>query len=141
MVERGEADAVGLVGDQQVEDGPDEGEAAVLAGEPAHDLGAAFDLAERPLEQVGRPPSSAVPDWVSQVHDERVEVVGEAAGGCDEPALVEVVDERLEAALGVLFADRVIERLPVGVLDALALAVGQLGLQIPSSVNTAALAV
>jgi hypothetical protein len=27
-----EADAVGLVGDEEVEDGPDEGEAAVLAG-------------------------------------------------------------------------------------------------------------
>jgi len=52
-VERGEVDAVGLVGDEQVEDGPDEGEAAGLAGEPAHDLGAPADFAERPLEQVG----------------------------------------------------------------------------------------
>ena len=42
----GEADAVGLVGDQEVEDGPADSEAAVFAGEAAHDLGAAFDLAE-----------------------------------------------------------------------------------------------
>jgi len=52
-VERGEVDAVGLVGDQEVQDGPDEREAAVFAGEAADDLGAAFDLAERALEQVG----------------------------------------------------------------------------------------
>ena len=52
-VECGEVDAVGLVGDQEVEHGPDEGEAAGLAGEPAHDLGAPADFAERPLEQVG----------------------------------------------------------------------------------------
>ena len=45
-VECGEVDAVGLVGDQQVEHGPDEGEAAGLAGEAAHDFGAAFDFAE-----------------------------------------------------------------------------------------------
>ena len=51
-VERGEVDAVGLVGDEQVEHGPDEGEAAGLAGEAAHHFGAAFDLAERALEQV-----------------------------------------------------------------------------------------
>ena len=51
-VECGEVDAVGLVGDQQVQDGPDEGEAAGLAGEPAHHLGAAFDLAEGAFEQV-----------------------------------------------------------------------------------------
>ena len=52
-VERGEVDAVGLVGDQQVEHGPDQGEAAVLTGEAAHDFGASFDFAERALEQVG----------------------------------------------------------------------------------------
>jgi hypothetical protein len=45
-VEGGEVDAVGLVGDQQVKHGPDQGEAAGLAGEPADHLGAAFDLAE-----------------------------------------------------------------------------------------------
>jgi hypothetical protein len=45
-------DAVGLVSDQEVQHGPDEGEAAGLAGEAAHHLGAAFDLPERPLEQI-----------------------------------------------------------------------------------------
>jgi hypothetical protein len=37
-VELGESDAVGLVGDDEVEDGPYEGEAAVLAGEAARSL-------------------------------------------------------------------------------------------------------
>ena len=35
------------------EHGPDEREAAVLASEPAHDLGPSLDLAERSLEEVG----------------------------------------------------------------------------------------
>ena len=51
--ELGELDAVGGVGDVEVEHGPDEREAAGLAGEPADDLGAALDFAERSLEQVG----------------------------------------------------------------------------------------
>jgi hypothetical protein len=45
-VELGEPDAVGLVSGEEVEYGLDQGEAAVLAGEAAHHLGAAFDLAE-----------------------------------------------------------------------------------------------
>src|SRR5215207_5539029 len=45
-VEFGESDAVGLVGDRQIQDGPDQCQAAGLAGEPAHHLGAPFDLAE-----------------------------------------------------------------------------------------------
>ena len=50
------------------------------------------------------PPSAAVPDWVAEVDHERVEVVGEASGGGrSEPALVEVINERLEAVLGVGF--------------------------------------
>jgi hypothetical protein len=44
--ELGELDAVGGVADVEVEDGPDEGEAAGLAGEAADHLGAALDLAE-----------------------------------------------------------------------------------------------
>ena len=52
-VELGESDAVGLVGDEEIEDGPDQRQAAVLAGEAAHHLGASFDLAERALEWVG----------------------------------------------------------------------------------------
>jgi hypothetical protein len=70
-VERVEVNAVGLVGDHKVEHGPDQGEAAALAREAAHHLGAAFDLAERALEQVRRSPSSTVPNWVAQVHHER----------------------------------------------------------------------
>ena len=45
-VELGEPDAVGLVSDEQIEDGLDEREAAVLAGEPAHHLGPPFDFAK-----------------------------------------------------------------------------------------------
>ena len=86
-----EADAVGLVGDQEVEDGPDEGEAAVLAGEAAHHLRAPFDLAERSLEEVGGSPSAAVPGWVAQVHDERVQIVGQALGRGGEAVLVELI--------------------------------------------------
>ena len=52
VVELAEADAVGLVGDQEIEHGPDEREAAGLAGEAAHHLGSSFDLAERALEQI-----------------------------------------------------------------------------------------
>jgi hypothetical protein len=44
--ELGEPDAVGGVGDVEVKDGPDERQAAGLAGEAADDLGAALDLAE-----------------------------------------------------------------------------------------------
>ena len=51
-LELGELDAVGGVGDVEVQDGPDEREAARLAGEAADDLGAAFNFAERPFEQV-----------------------------------------------------------------------------------------
>jgi hypothetical protein len=45
-VELGEPDAVGLVGDEEIEDGPDQGRAAVLAGEPTHHLGPPFHFAE-----------------------------------------------------------------------------------------------
>ena len=50
--ELGEPDAVGGVADVEVKHGPDQREAAGLAGEAADDLGAALDLAERALEQV-----------------------------------------------------------------------------------------
>src|SRR5215217_5146768 len=62
--------------------------------------------------------------------DERVEVVGQASGRGGVAALVELVDERLEALLGVALVDRVIERLPVRLLDAFALAFGQLGVEV-----------
>src|SRR5215218_6765472 len=65
-VELAEPDAVGLVGDVEVEDGPDEREAAGLAGEPADHLRASFDLAERSLKQVCAAPAAAVPSRVAQ---------------------------------------------------------------------------
>jgi hypothetical protein len=48
------------------------------------------------------------------VHDERVQVVGQASGRGGEAVLVEPADQGLESLLGVLLADRVVERLPVG---------------------------
>jgi len=50
-------------------------------------------------------------------------------------------DERLEPLLGVALGGDVIERLPVGGSDALALALGKLGEQVADAVNTAVLAV
>jgi len=93
--------AVRLVGDEQVEHGPQERQAAALAGEAAHHLRASFDFAERALEQVGRSPPAAVPERVAQMHDERVEIVGEAASGGREALVGELVDERVELLLGV----------------------------------------
>jgi hypothetical protein len=119
------------VGDVEVKDSPDEREAAGLAGEAADHLGAAFDLGERAFEQVGRAPSAAVSGRVAQVHDERVEVVGEAFGGGGVAGTVELVDERLQALLCVALAGGVIERRPVGQTHALAL--GQLGEQVPQA--------
>jgi hypothetical protein len=83
--ELAEPDAVLGVGDVEVEDGPDEREAAGLAGEATDDLGASFDFGERPFEQVCASPPAAVSGRVAQVHDERVEVVGEAFGGPRKP--------------------------------------------------------
>ena len=45
-VEVGECGAVAGVAEEQVEHGPDEREAAVLAGEAAHHFGAPADFAE-----------------------------------------------------------------------------------------------
>jgi hypothetical protein len=90
---------------------------------------------ERAFEQVGRTPPAAVSGRVAQVHDERVEVIGEAFGGGDVAGAVELVDERSEALLCVALAGGVIERLPVGMADALALAFGQLGEQVAHAVK------
>jgi len=79
------------VGDEEVEDGPDEGEAAFLAGEPAHHLGSPFDLAERSLQKIGRPPRAAVSGRVAQVHDQRVEIVGQAIRRGGVAVLVELI--------------------------------------------------
>jgi len=54
-LEFGELDAVGGVADVEVKHGPDEREAAGLAGEAADHLGAPLDLAQRSLERVRIP--------------------------------------------------------------------------------------
>ena len=58
---------------------------------------------------------------VAQVHDERVEVVGQTLGGGGVAVLVELVDERLEPRFCIAFVDRVIERAPGGLFDSFAL--------------------
>jgi hypothetical protein len=141
VFELAESDAVLGVGDVEVEDGPDEREAAGLAGEAADHLGASFDFGERAFEQVGASPSAAVSCRVAQVNDERVEVVGEAFGGGGVAGTVELVDQRLEALLAVALVGGVVERLPVGRPDALAFAFGQLGEQVAHTVDGAVLAV
>ena len=78
---------------------------------------------------------------IAQVHDKRVEVIGQALRCSPEAILLELLHQCLESLLGVCLADRVIKRLPVGVLDAFALAVGQLGVEVAGAVNAAALAV
>jgi hypothetical protein len=50
-----------------VQDGPDEAEAAGLAGEPADDLGAAAGLAEGALDEVGVPDALVVLSGEPQV--------------------------------------------------------------------------
>ena len=87
-----EADSVLGVGEVDVEHGPDEREAAGLAGEPADHLGASLDLAERSLEQIGGSPSAPVSGRLAQVRDERVEVIGKTAGRGGEAVLVELID-------------------------------------------------
>ena len=67
---------------------------------------------------------AAVSCRVAQVHDERVEVVGEAFGGGGVAGAVELVDERSEALLAVALVGGVVERLPVGGADAFAFALG-----------------
>src|SRR5829696_7023909 len=61
----GELDPVAGVVDLQVEDRPDEREAALLAGEPSDHLRPSLHLAERSLEQVGRSPALAVPQRIA----------------------------------------------------------------------------
>jgi hypothetical protein len=140
-LELGEPDPVGGVADVEVKHGPDERQAAGFAGEPADHLGAPLDLAQRPLEQVGAPPPPAVPGRIAQVDDERIEIVGQASGGGGVAGLLELVDQGLEALLCVALAGGVIERLPVGLADALALPFGEFGEQVANAVNGAVLAV
>ena len=57
-------------------------------------------------------------EGVAQVHDQGVEVVGQAAGGRLVAAVLQVVDQDLEAELAVFDAGRLVERVPVGEADA-----------------------
>jgi hypothetical protein len=125
--ELAEPDAVLGVGGVELQDGPGEREAAGLAGESADHLGGAFDLGERSFEQVGASPPAAVSGRVAQVHDQRVQIVGEAFGGGGVAGTFELVCQGLESLLSVAFVGGVIECLPVGGTDALAVALGQLG--------------
>jgi hypothetical protein len=111
--ELGEVDAVGGVGDVEIEDRPNERRAAGLAGEPADDLRSPLDLAERSLEQVGRAPPAPMSCRVARVNDERVEVVGETLRRGRVARPIELVDERPQSLLAVAVAGGVIERPPV----------------------------
>src|SRR5947199_371953 len=82
--------ALAGMAEEQVEHRPDEGEAAGLAGEAAHHLGAPADPPKRPLEEIRASPPFAVPERIAQVHDERVEVVGQATGGRLVAAMLEL---------------------------------------------------
>jgi hypothetical protein len=64
------------------------------------------------------------------VHDERVEVVGEAFGGGGVADRLELVDQGLESLLSIPRAGGVVERLPVALADAFAFPFGQLGEQV-----------
>jgi hypothetical protein len=76
-LELGELDAVGGVRDVEAKDGPDERQAAGLAGEAADHLGAPLDLTERALEQVRAAPAPPVSGRIAQMHDQRVQVAGQ----------------------------------------------------------------
>jgi len=52
-------------------------EAAGLAGEPAHDLGAPANPPEGSLEEVRGPPAFAMSEPVARMDDHGVEVVGQ----------------------------------------------------------------
>jgi hypothetical protein len=55
------------------------------------------------------------------VGDERLEIVGQASGRGGVAGSVELVDRRLEPPGAVALVGGLIERLPVGLADALAL--------------------
>jgi hypothetical protein len=78
---------------------------------------------------------------VAQVHDERVEVVGQALRRGGVAGSVELADQALEALLAVALVGGVVERLPGGLAHAFALALGQLGQQVAHAVHAAVLAV
>jgi hypothetical protein len=113
----------------------------VSPGESADHLGAAFDLAERPFERVRASPPAAVAGWVAQVDDARVEIVAKAAGRGGVAGRVELADQGQEPLLSVALAGGLVERLPVRLADAFALAFGDLGQEVAHAVHGAVLAV
>ena len=82
-----------------------------------------------------------MPGRVAQVNDQRVQVVGEALRRGGVARAIELVDQRVESLLAVALIDRLIECLPVGLADALALPFGQLGEHVADAVNGAVLAI
>jgi len=78
---------------------------------------------------------------VAQVDGERFEVVGEAGGRRRVPLVGELADERAQPALAVLLRAGLVERLPVGGLDALALSLVEPGSGLPRSTHPVALVV
>ena len=78
---------------------------------------------------------------VAQVHDERVEVVGETLRRGGVAGLVELADQGQEPLLAVALVGGLVECLLVGAADALAFAFGQLGQQVAHAVHGAVLAV
>src|SRR5581483_9484583 len=99
-VEVVEADAVGA-GDDEVEHGPAEREAAGLTGEAADHLRPALDLAERAFEQMRGAPDAPVLERVAQMDGQGFEVVGEAGGRGAVAGVGELADERAQPPLTV----------------------------------------
>ena len=133
--------AVGGAAEEQVQDRPDEGEAAGLAGEPAHHFGAPADLPKDRLEQVRGAPPFAVPERVAQMHDERVEVISEAASGGFVAVVLELVDQFADAFLAVFGSGRVVQCGPVVEPDPVVLVLRDLRLHIPQAVNATVLTI
>ena len=129
-----------------VQDGPDQGEAAGLAGEPADDLGAAAGLAEGALDEVGVPDAGMVLSGEPQVGGQPVPVGGQAlhrrgvggpvsGGHLADPGIDQFHQFRAGRGLQVPG----IEDLPVGVLD-LGLHPGRdLGQDVPGPVDDTSL--
>src|SRR5262245_44440634 len=129
-----------------VEHGPDQGEAAGLAGQPADDLDPAAGLAEGSLDEVGMPDALVVVRREPQVGGQAL-LVGEqdlgrgwvdrlVAGGEFTDAGIDEFHQPGPGRGGEVFG---VEDLPVGVLD-LGLHPGRdLGQQVPASMDQTAL--
>src|SRR5215468_9351732 len=125
-----------------VEHGPDQGEAAGLAGQPADDLDAAAGLAEGSLDEVGMPDALVVVRREPQVGGQALPVCEQdlgrgwvdrlVAGGEFTDAGIDEFHQLGPGRGGEVFG---VEDLPVGVLD-LGLHPGRdLGQQVPASME------